>query len=540
MYLEFDKDYFNNFVTKALGNQSRFVKSASNDWGNSTRSSYFNLLTDEEFEKLEDLANQKEEKNGYNRSLQMQISKLKKILDTESALVRSSNLRDFSTALFCYLTDEMIDGWMYRRIGKSDDYTPVLITRIRYVPSMKDDPAFVEMKYVYNGNSERVIQSSVTFHGSDISKRNVFEVLQASNFYHESPEFKEKYNADKKRFDEAYKQKFKQFLSTGSALASYYSSSINLPNYVKIKKPVKVINEERSYIRSFDEIYENRFWEETDIHECFFNVPTQFFIKVFDLEKHDTNYVFVNDLELYKYDTKMSEKIVLPEHQKELIDVLVNDFDVLKSDIVEGKSGGTSILCVGKPGLGKTLSAEIYSESSQRPLYKIHSGQLGLDSDSVEKQLRICFERSERWNAVVLIDEADIFIRERGNDIAHNAVVASFLRTLEYFNGLLFMTSNRENDIDDAIISRCIAMIRYVQPDYESRVRIWTVLAESFKEDLNKELIEELAKHFPDTSGRDIKELLKLTSRYVKAKGLEHSLENFRICSQFKMVSYTE
>ena len=38
-----------------------------------------------------------------------------------------------------------------------------------------------------------------------------------------------------------------------------------------------------------------------------------------------------------------------------------------------------------------------------------------------------------------------------------NAVVGVFLRVLEYFNGLLFLTTNRIDDIDEAIVSRCIA-----------------------------------------------------------------------------------
>jgi len=64
----------------------------------------------------------------------------------------------------------------------------------------------------------------------------------------------------------------------------------------------------------------------------------------------------------------------------------------------------------------------------------------------------------------MLIDEADVYIRKRSDDIAANAVVGIFLRVLEYFDGLLFLTTNRIDDIDEAIISRCIALIRYLAP----------------------------------------------------------------------------
>ena len=53
-----------------------------------------------------------------------------------------------------------------------------------------------------------------------------------------------------------------------------------------------------------------------------------------------------------------------------------------------------------------------------------------------------------------------------------NAVVGVFLRVLEYFNGLLFLTTNRVDDIDEAIVSRCIALIRYHAPDAVARALI--------------------------------------------------------------------
>ena len=44
--------------------------------------------------------------------------------------------------------------------------------------------------------------------------------------------------------------------------------------------------------------------------------------------------------------------------------------------------------------------------------------------------------RAQRWGAVMLIDEADVYIKRRDDDITMNAVVGVFLRVLEYFNGL--------------------------------------------------------------------------------------------------------
>jgi hypothetical protein len=54
--------------------------------------------------------------------------------------------------------------------------------------------------------------------------------------------------------------------------------------------------------------------------------------------------------------------------------------------------------------------------------------------------LREILEIASVWDAVVLIDEADIFLEKRTEeDIKRNALVGIFLRLLEYHQGVLFL-----------------------------------------------------------------------------------------------------
>ncbi|OTB00432.1 hypothetical protein M426DRAFT_65886, partial [Hypoxylon sp. CI-4A] len=81
---------------------------------------------------------------------------------------------------------------------------------------------------------------------------------------------------------------------------------------------------------------------------------------------------------------------------------------------------------------------------------------------------------AEAWNAVLLADEADIFLKRRQNrDLARNGLVSAFLRRMEYFKGLLFLTTNRVSQIDDAFISRVHVAIGYQALSPEFRVKIW-------------------------------------------------------------------
>jgi SpoVK/Ycf46/Vps4 family AAA+-type ATPase len=266
----------------------------------------------------------------------------------------------------------------------------------------------------------------------------------------------------------------------------------------------------------------------------FTRVPVHPYILMFHLDLHHHLWVHVDEMAPYRYQPELKQKLVLPPEQTDLIDILTAEMDMLMDDIVAGKSGGTTVLCAGPPGVGKTLTAEVYSEIIQRPLYRVHSGQLGLNVSTMETALKEILTRAQRWGAVMLIDEADVYIKRRDDNIAMNAVVGVFLRVLEYFNGLLFLTTNRVDDIDEAIVSRCIALIKYYPPDDDARRRIWGVMAGQFDLSLDKALIDELVATFPAATGRDIKGLAKLVAKFCHQKQVSPDIEVFRRCAIFR------
>ena len=272
----------------------------------------------------------------------------------------------------------------------------------------------------------------------------------------------------------------------------------------------------------------------------FTELPIHGYILMFHLELHHHVWVHIDDIKPYEYQPKLKQKLILPPEQTDLIDILTAEMDMLMDDIVAGKSGGTTVLCAGPAGVGKTLTAEVYSEIIKRPLYRVHSGQLGLNVAEMEKVLKDTLIRAQRWGAVMLIDEADVYIKRRNDNLASNAVVGVFLRVLEYFNGLLFLTTNRVDDIDEAIISRCIAMIKYHNPNANDRRQIWQVMTAQFNLSLDATLIEQLVGIFPTATGRDIKGLTKLVSKFCIQKQLQPSLDVFKRCSVFRGLDIVE
>src|SRR6185369_4506229 len=148
------------------------------------------------------------------------------------------------------------------------------------------------------------------------------------------------------------------------------------------------------------------------------------------------------------------------------------------------------------------------------------SSQLGLEVRDLEKNLIKILSRASRWKAILCIDEADVYVRERGNEIMQNAVVGVFLRVLEYYKGILFLTSNKGILIDDAIMSRCTAHVRYYPPVGKKRDEMWKVLSDNYRVKIAAKDIKEITERFPNLTGRNIKSLLKLGGIYQKKKGV--------------------
>lgn len=168
---------------------------------------------------------------------------------------------------------------------------------------------------------------------------------------------------------------------------------------------------------------------------------------------------------------------------------------------------------------GKTATAEVFSEFKKRPLYTIQCSQLGMDAETVENNLGVIMMRANRWNAVLLLDEADVYIRKRSTDLNQNAIVGAFLRVLEYASCILFMTSNLGDEVDDAITSRCIARLNYESPKPEHQFKIWRILADINNLKLDDKEINKIVERHPKLTGRDVKNLLKLASFVSQSNG---------------------
>jgi DNA polymerase III delta prime subunit len=205
-------------------------------------------------------------------------------------------------------------------------------------------------------------------------------------------------------------------------------------------------------------------------------------------------------------------------------------------DPISNKGEGCIFLCYGPPGTGKTLTAESVAEKLHRPLWAVSASELSFEVDKLEQKLVEILDIASSWHAVLLLDEADIYLEKRNSagDPKRNAMTGIFLRLLEYYKGVLFLTTNRVTTFDDAFCSRISMFIRYHRLTHSQRAKVWENLLS--RVDLMDVDLDMFAAH--ELNGREIRNSIRtaqtwatnckqpLTTQHVLS--VVKMLENFR------------
>lgn len=415
------------------------------------------------------------------------------------------------------------------------------------------------------------IKSDITLRAGDCRERTCVGILAGIGMVPETPELMAKLWRETKRFEEEKVKIGKQCIAVGLGLCdlddstegkksrfSWRADKIALDHFGSTRVVVDIEQERdddghrrrktdshvdpyrwhkqnlRFHAPSEDELVRHLEEDEDTAERPVIEIPVHPLVPCFDLRRHVRLRVHINNLADYVYDKNVAERLVLPERDWRMVNLLVDCSANTFEDIVGNKGRSMNILAEGPPGVGKSATAEVFAEFKERPLYTVQCSQLGLSAQEVEKNLSVILERANRWNAILLLDEADVYIRKRGTDLEQNAIVGTFLRILEYASCIMFMTTNLKDQVDDAITSRCIARLRYEPPGPEAQARIWKILAKLNSLHMPDDEIEKVAKAHPKLTGRDVKNLIKLASFVEKAEGRPLTAEAIEYVLQFK------
>jgi hypothetical protein len=213
------------------------------------------------------------------------------------------------------------------------------------------------------------------------------------------------------------------------------------------------------------------------------------------------------------------------------------------------------------------------AEKARVPLYLVSAGMLGTSPEVVEPALDHALELCRMWNAMLLLDEADVFLGARLDDsLMRNELVSStfspflpfplpyslarftdaiiivFLTKLEYYQGILFLTTNRFSRIDHAFQSRVDLFLPYHDLDAATRKQVWLNFLEHFEQqqqgtgdDNNKkfDVTEADVDRFAQLplNGREIKNLLKSAQLLTARRGGKVKAETLALLAEKRVAA---
>ncbi|BDZ52878.1 hypothetical protein GCM10025867_51190 (plasmid) [Frondihabitans sucicola] len=208
------------------------------------------------------------------------------------------------------------------------------------------------------------MRTTESFHKADITRKKVADVLAGRGIFHETPELKAAYEKSTEDYRKKLTEGFaEQFRFTGIAGRSYRSTQFTNRRVIHDIAPKEI----PAFAERTDSELFGAVRGQASDGDTTGEVPIRSVLRVFDLHNHDFLWVNSQDLTAYEYDLTLRDKLVLPADHRELLDILTTDIATFTGDIIEGKSAGNVILCKGVPGVGKTLTSEVYSELIKRP-----------------------------------------------------------------------------------------------------------------------------------------------------------------------------
>ncbi|UKZ54076.1 hypothetical protein TrVGV298_007881 [Trichoderma virens] len=246
--------------------------------------------------------------------------------------------------------------------------------------------------------------------------------------------------------------------------------------------------------------------------QCLLCTP---WVNGFDLKAKEWGLFLVEEMKEIVWNDDTFSNLVLPGDEKELAWSFIDNKNFANSDFddfVTDKGRGIIILMFGPPGVGKTYTAEAVAEKGRVPLYAMSAGALGTKPNEVEAALDRALELCRLWNAMLLLDEADVFLSARKEDtLARNELVSIFLTKLEYYQGILFLTTNRAASLDHAFQSRVDLFLPYSDLTTAARRQVWQNFIKRAGGDLRFKVAEQDYDRLAELklNGREIKNLIK-------------------------------
>ena len=243
------------------------------------------------------------------------------------------------------------------------------------------------------------------------------------------------------------------------------------------------------------------------------------------------------------------DDVFLPEKSKLQVDealAKINNFHKIYIEwgfkAVDPCGAGTVLNFFGKPGTGKTMTAEALAGTLGKKFISL--GMSDVESKymgETAKNIRAAFECAKKVDAVLFFDEADTLLGARlsnvtqGIDNEVNSLRSTLLIELEKFEGIVIFATNFEKNYDKAFVSRITHHIQFDLPDQEGLRKIWDkFLVPQIPLDGDREcILSKLADISLGLAGRDVRNCMRL----ALPKAIMHDNEDESVLKLEHLVS---
>ena len=151
----------------------------------------------------------------------------------------------------------------------------------------------------------------------------------------------------------------------------------------------------------------------------------------------------------------------------------------LGATLQQTHTAGVRALFVGDSGTGKTLAASYIASRLGAPLYRVDlSAVMNKYIGESEKNLSALLDMAAASDVVLLFDEADSLFgkrsegKETGERFA-NMLTHFLLTRIETHPGIVLLTSNNRERIDNAFTRRLDLIIEFPLPGFTERFNLW-------------------------------------------------------------------
>ncbi|RYC93631.1 hypothetical protein BFJ63_vAg3611 [Fusarium oxysporum f. sp. narcissi] len=143
----------------------------------------------------------------------------------------------------------------------------------------------------------------------------------------------------------------------------------------------------------------------------------------------------------------MFDMLVLPESEKNILRALLPE-NKASIDALASRDRGRLILLCGTAGTGKTFAAEALVELARKPLYRLTPYEIGIELNQVENNIKEAFYLGDIWNAVILLDDCDIFLGQGQNQtLSGNSIASIILEAIDNYSGIVVFTMEGTSDL---------------------------------------------------------------------------------------------